>query len=215
MSVYRFPGQRVELTHSGQGGKRFQRFSAGDELIILDFGSARHVTSNHTRSLLIFSEGYAPYEQYLQGQLTQQGPWTDVYAITATLYFMLTGCRLPSAMDRQQAQLLQQPDPLKPARHFVPELPAALDAVLMRGWRWRRLNWLRQRNCRRRHFRNRRSPYCWSRSCRSPYRWNCRKSRRRNRQRQSRRQSQHWFNPHYERLPTPRMGLAQSALSRV
>ena len=104
-----------------------------DELIILDFGSARQVTSNHTRSLLIFSEGYAPYEQYLQGQLTRQGTWTDVYAITATLYFMLTGCRLSSAMDRKQAQLLQQPDPLKPARHFVPELPAALDAVLMRG----------------------------------------------------------------------------------
>ena len=104
-----------------------------DELMVLDFGSARQVTSNHTRSLLIFSEGYAPYEQYLQGHLTRQGPWTDVYAIAATLYFMLTGCRLPSAMDRKQAQLLQQPDPLKPARHFVPELPAALDAVLMRA----------------------------------------------------------------------------------
>ena len=104
-----------------------------DELIVLDFGSARQVTSNHTRSLLIFSEGYAPYEQYLQGHLNRQGPWTDVYAIAATLYFMLTGCRLPSAMDRKQAELLQQPDPLKPARHFVPELPAALDAVLMRA----------------------------------------------------------------------------------
>jgi len=104
-----------------------------DELIVLDFGSARQVTSNHTRSLLIFSEGYAPYEQYLEGQLTRQGPWTDVYAIAATLYFMLTGCRLPSAMKRKEAQLLQQPDPLKPARHFAPELPAALDAVLMRA----------------------------------------------------------------------------------
>ncbi len=103
------------------------------ELIMLDFGSARQVTSNHTRSLLIFSEGHAPYEQYLQGQLTRQGPWTDVYAIAATLYFMVTGSRLPSAMERKQAHLLQQPDPLKPARHFVPELPAALDAVLTRG----------------------------------------------------------------------------------
>ena len=104
-----------------------------DELIVLDFGSARQVTRNHTRSLLIFSEGYAPYEQYLQGHLNRQGPWTDVYAIAATLYFMVTGCRLPSAMDRKQAELLQQPDPLKPARHFAPELPAALDAVLMRA----------------------------------------------------------------------------------
>lgn len=101
--------------------------------MVLDFGSARQVTSNHTRSLLIFSQGYAPYEQYLEGHLNRQGPWTDVYAIAATLYFMVTGCRLPSAMDRKQAHLLQQPDPLKPARHFVPELPAALDTVLMRA----------------------------------------------------------------------------------
>lgn len=38
-----------------------------DELILLDFGSARQVTGTHTRSLLIFSAGYAPYQQYLQG----------------------------------------------------------------------------------------------------------------------------------------------------
>ena len=102
-----------------------------DELIVLDFGSARQITSNHSHSLLIFSQGYAPYEQYLEGHLGRQGPWTDVYAIAATLYFMVTGSRLPSAMDRKQAVFLQQPDPLKPARHFVPDLPPALDVALL------------------------------------------------------------------------------------
>ena len=105
-----------------------------DELIVLDFGSARQVTGTHTRSLLIFSEGYAPYEQYLQGHLNRQGPWTDIYGAAATLYFMLTAQRLPSALERKQAVLLQQqPDPLLPARHWVPDLPPALDAALLRA----------------------------------------------------------------------------------
>ncbi|MDG4553825.1 MAG: bifunctional serine/threonine-protein kinase/formylglycine-generating enzyme family protein [Candidatus Competibacter sp.] len=104
-----------------------------DELILLDFGSARQVTGTHTRSLLIFSEGFAPYEQYLQGHLNRQGPWTDVYAVAATLYFMLTAQRPPSALDRKQATLLQQPELLKPARHFLPDLPPALDAALLRA----------------------------------------------------------------------------------
>jgi len=104
-----------------------------DELIVLDFGSARQVTGTHTRSLLIFSEGYAPYEQYLQGHLNRQGPWTDIYGAAATLYFMLTAQRLPSALERKQAVLLQQPDPLLPARRWVPDLPPALDAALLRA----------------------------------------------------------------------------------
>ena len=104
-----------------------------DELILLDFGSARQVSGTHSRSLLIYSEGFAPYEQYLQDHLNRQGPWTDVYAVAATLYFMLTAHRLPSALDRKQATLLQQPDALKPARHYLPDLPPALDAALLRA----------------------------------------------------------------------------------
>ncbi len=104
-----------------------------DELILLDFGSARQVSGTHTRSLLIFSEGFAPYEQYLQGHLNRQGPWTDVYAVAATLYFMLTAHRVPSALERKQTELLQQPDLLKPARHFVPDLPPGIDAALLRA----------------------------------------------------------------------------------
>ena len=107
--------------------------TSDDELILLDFGSARQVTGTHTRSLLIFSAGYAPYEQYLQGQLNRQGSWTDVYGAAATLYFMITVQRLPPALDRKQAALLQEPDPLKPARRWIPDLPPALDAALLRA----------------------------------------------------------------------------------
>lgn len=71
---------------------------------------------------MIYSDGYAPYEQYLKDYLTRQGPWTDVYGAAATLYFMLTAQRPPSGMDRKQNTLLKKPDLLKPARHFVPGL---------------------------------------------------------------------------------------------
>lgn len=104
-----------------------------DGLILLDFGAARQVTSDHSRSLLIYSSGYAPYEQYLQGNLRRQGPWTDVYGIAATLYFMLTAQRPPSGLDRQQNVRSKQPDPLQPTRRFVPMLPPALDVVLGRA----------------------------------------------------------------------------------
>ena len=102
-------------------------------LILLDFGSARQVVSTHTQSKLIFTEGYAPYEQYIEGQLDRQGPWTDVYAVAATLYFMLTAQRPSSALDRIQAMLTQKPDPLKSARQFVADLPPTLDQALLRA----------------------------------------------------------------------------------
>jgi len=102
-------------------------------LVLLDFGAARQVSSDHSRSLLIYSSGYAPYEQCLQGNLRRQGPWTDVYGIAATLYFMLTARRPPSGLDRQQNVRSKQPDPLQPTRRFVPMLPPALDVVLGRA----------------------------------------------------------------------------------
>ena len=105
-------------------------YRTDEGLILLDFGAARQVTGSHTRSMLIFTRGYAPYEQYLVGHLNRQGPWTDVYGMAATLYSMLTAQRPPPALDRKQNDLLHQPDLLKPARHFIPDLPAALDEVL-------------------------------------------------------------------------------------
>ena len=104
-----------------------------DGLVLLDFGSARQVNSTHSHSLLIYSAGYAPYEQYLEGNLTRQGPWTDVYGAAATLYFMLTAQRPPSALERKQSGLLRQPDLLKPIRHWIPDVPETLDAALLRA----------------------------------------------------------------------------------
>lgn len=66
--------------------------------ILLDFGAARVAMGGFTRSLsVILTPGFAPYEQYTRRGL--QGPWTDIYACAATLYYMVTGVVLPEATE--------------------------------------------------------------------------------------------------------------------
>lgn len=71
---------------------------------LLDFGSAREILdADPDRGLkssteAILKHGFAPIEQY-QRRGTM-GPWTDVYALTATVYYCLTGCLPPDAPNR-------------------------------------------------------------------------------------------------------------------
>lgn len=74
---------------------------------LLDFGCARE-TGRRTETLTL-RHGYAPVEQY---QPMGQGPWTDVYAISATMYFCLTGVTPPSALERICADRLVLPSKL-------------------------------------------------------------------------------------------------------
>jgi hypothetical protein len=60
--------------------------------ILLDFGSARRVVGSGTRSLTaVLKPNFAPVEQYGDSAGMAQGPWTDLYALGATVHFMLTG----------------------------------------------------------------------------------------------------------------------------
>jgi serine/threonine protein kinase len=60
--------------------------------VLLDFGAARHVLSDRTQNVTaILKPQFAPIEQYAETQSMRQGPWTDLYALAGTCYFLLTG----------------------------------------------------------------------------------------------------------------------------
>ena len=53
--------------------------------VLLDFGSARHALGEKTKTLTsLFTSGYAPFEQYFS-KSDEQGEWTDIYGLGATL----------------------------------------------------------------------------------------------------------------------------------
>lgn len=60
--------------------------------VLLDFGAARRVISDKSQTLTaILKPAYAPIEQYAEAGSVKQGPWTDLYALGATVHYMLLG----------------------------------------------------------------------------------------------------------------------------
>ena len=95
-------------------------------LKLLDFGNARDVTGDKSLSIVL-KRGYAPEEQYrTRGE---QGPWTDVYAMCATIYHCITGHVPEESIQRVFEDELQKPSQLG----F--EIPAQIETALMQGLR--------------------------------------------------------------------------------
>ncbi|MEW8437159.1 MAG: serine/threonine-protein kinase, partial [Candidatus Thiodiazotropha taylori] len=82
--------------------------------VLLDFGAARQALGEHSRSMTgIVTAGYAPFEQY--SSRGKQGPWTDLYAIGATMYRAISGHPPVESSERVAAVGEGDPDPLVPA----------------------------------------------------------------------------------------------------
>jgi len=73
--------------------------------VLIDFGSARQALAGATQTLTtLVTPGYAPFEQYTAG--SEQGPYTDLYAMGGVLFYAATGHNPPDAIARMRGDSL-------------------------------------------------------------------------------------------------------------
>lgn len=92
---------------------------------LLDFGAARYSLGDKSQSLdAVRKEGYAPKEQYIRR--SRQGPFTDVYSLSACFYSSITGVIPPESVERMDRDTLIPPSRLA-------DLPPGLESVILHG----------------------------------------------------------------------------------
>jgi serine/threonine protein kinase len=114
--------QNLKLTSRGQ-------------IILLDFGLAKGQAGGisivtTSASIYGYTPNYAPLEQ-IQGQGTDAR--SDIYALSATLYHLMTGVKPPDALTRAAALVNGQPDPLVPANQIAAGVGPEVAGVLGRA----------------------------------------------------------------------------------
>jgi hypothetical protein len=110
------------------------KFVSPGHVVLLDFGLAKGSAGQMTRtggaSLLGYSPAYSSLEQ-MQGAGTDER--SDLYALAATLYHVLTGVSPPDALSRATAIVNGRPDPLLPPHRIKEGVGASVSAALMRA----------------------------------------------------------------------------------
>lgn len=102
------------------------RILSDGTLKLMDFGSARYFAGMEKKTMSVqFKPGYAPFEQYNKNG--NQGPWTDVYGLCATIYKCITGVTPIDSLERYQNDNLKKPSELGII------IPTSLEQILMYG----------------------------------------------------------------------------------
>jgi serine/threonine protein kinase len=98
----------------------------GGSVKLIDFGAARFAFGTQNKSLsVVLKPSYAPVEQYqTRGN---QGPWTDIYALGATLYRCVTGRLPPESLSRLESDKLRLPSELGIA------IPRSMEAAIQKA----------------------------------------------------------------------------------
>lgn len=86
--------------------------------VLLDFGAARRALEEQSSAMTVMlTPGYAPFEQYSKGD--KQGPWSDIYALGATMYHCIVGAAPTPATDRLTCIYDDEPDPVSQALKII------------------------------------------------------------------------------------------------
>lgn len=99
---------------------------------LLDFGTTRVQSKEGDKSMTVaLKHGFAPMEQYMAHG--NQGPWTDVYAMTATFYQLLTGKVPPQSTTRWAQISMGSKDPLIKPSELGIKINEKQEAALLQG----------------------------------------------------------------------------------
>lgn len=104
---------------------------AWDNPVLIDFGAAREEASKKSRALsavLVVKDGYSPQEFYIAG--SQQTPCSDLYALAATFYHLISGEAPPNSQSRVAAIASHKDDPYRPLADRIKNYPRGfLEAI--------------------------------------------------------------------------------------
>ena len=111
------------------------KLTPAGQIVLLDFGLAKTQVEDSSGdascpSVFGYTPRYAPLEQIQDLGTT---PQSDIYALGATLYHLLTGVKPPDALARATALVSARPNPLKPANEINSAVGTELTAILSRA----------------------------------------------------------------------------------